>query len=733
MGPTGVGKTELAKTLAEILFGSEEMMVRLDMTEYMEKHEVAKLIGAPPGYVGYEEGGQLTEAVRRRPYSVVLLDEIEKAHPDVFNILIQLLDDGRLTDNKGRTISFKNTTVICTSNLGSGIIQEELLKQSEGLGTRDEGLESKKQGSKAFKTYTVSPTGREIITLLGKYWQKDPKDSEWKAGNLTDYFAGSTIVGGEPASAKTTVGEGEFPVEGFDTHIIAPDGSETVTCDDEMWFRTSTTSKEWTLKPILDQIKGHMVINALLDKPEEQLPTAKIETHAISPTDMEIVSFGDRFWKRDNLQIKDWTTGLLSEYFAEAKLSKGDGGDEGDKGKEKKRKELSGKDQGQKIKAQASSLINQQRFAERGKDTSEVAPLSGDSCEVEELEFPTDKWNVHLFKPTGEEVIISGNRFWRRKDVSTNEWTAGKLEELFTTTAVLDAKKEDLIPLGKTIEKKETEEGDDKYARICKRLMEELRKFFRPELLNRYDEVIIFRPLERKHMMAIVDLQLKGLSKNLKEQNIAIEVSRQAKTYLSETGFDPVFGARPLRRTIQRLIENSISSMLIKRDLATGDTITVDFDGNELTFEVKKFKTKKAEVSDQPTEGQMKSFHCDSCGHEWQVKVDGEKITECPACKGNTIKEIEIKSSDQEEQAVSEEQPEAQEDLVDQKGQAAKDQGIQPAQAPQKGQEASQSPAGDQQKPQNPLETYFGEASPDSTSSSSTPSSEGTAMQPATS
>ncbi len=133
LGPTGVGKTELAKAMAEILFGKEESMIRLDMSEYMEKHEVAKLIGAPPGYVGYEEGGQLTEAVRAKPYSIVLLDEVEKAHPDVFNILLQLLEDGRLTDNKGNTISFKNTVIIATSNLGSAIIQKELSEGGENL------------------------------------------------------------------------------------------------------------------------------------------------------------------------------------------------------------------------------------------------------------------------------------------------------------------------------------------------------------------------------------------------------------------------------------------------------------------------------------------------------------------------------------------------------------------------------------------------------------------------
>ncbi len=125
LGPTGVGKTELAKALAEFLFDTEDALIRIDMSEYMEKHAVAKLIGAPPGYVGYEEGGQLTEKVRRRPYSVILLDEIEKAHPDVFNILLQLLDDGRLTDSKGRVVNFKNTVVIMTSNIASPLIMEE--------------------------------------------------------------------------------------------------------------------------------------------------------------------------------------------------------------------------------------------------------------------------------------------------------------------------------------------------------------------------------------------------------------------------------------------------------------------------------------------------------------------------------------------------------------------------------------------------------------------------------
>jgi ATP-dependent Clp protease ATP-binding subunit ClpB len=142
MGTTGVGKTELAKALAEYLFNDDNAMVRIDMSEYQERHSVSRLVGAPPGYVGYDEGGQLTEAVRRKPYSVILLDEIEKAHPDVFNILLQVLDDGRLTDNKGRIANFKNTIIILTTNIGSHLIQERFAEMEEW--NKDEILEKTK-------------------------------------------------------------------------------------------------------------------------------------------------------------------------------------------------------------------------------------------------------------------------------------------------------------------------------------------------------------------------------------------------------------------------------------------------------------------------------------------------------------------------------------------------------------------------------------------------------------
>ena len=158
LGPTGVGKTELARALAEFLFDDEQAMVRIDMSEYQEKHTVSRMIGAPPGYVGYDEAGQLTEAVRRRPYSVVLFDEVEKAHPEVLNVLLQLLDDGRLTDGKGRTVDFKNAVVIMTSNMGSQFIAEnagELERRRAPAGDRG--------AAAAFPAGVPQPRGRDHL------------------------------------------------------------------------------------------------------------------------------------------------------------------------------------------------------------------------------------------------------------------------------------------------------------------------------------------------------------------------------------------------------------------------------------------------------------------------------------------------------------------------------------------------------------------------------------------
>lgn len=304
LGPTGTGKTELAKVLAEIMFGKKDATIRLDMSEYMEKHEVAKLVGAPPGYVGYEEGGQLTEAVRNKPYSIVLLDEIEKAHPDVFNILLQILEDGRLTDNKGNTVSFKNTVIIATSNIASDLIRKKIIEAN-----------------------TVQNTTHPSI-------------------------------GGQKNS------------------------------DDQ-------------------SVSGSVNQNA--------------PTNPVAPT-------------------------------------------------------------------QAGT------------------PSTSESSE-------TAKANV--------------------------------------------------------------------FKELSAIVMEELTKHFRPELINRFDEVVVFEPLTAENMVQIAKLQIESTRKLLKEQDIGLELSQKALDQLAKEGFDPVYGARPLRRLIQRSIENPIAIYLIQRTIVTGDTILVDYDPSQ--------------------------------------------------------------------------------------------------------------------------------------------------------
>jgi ATP-dependent Clp protease ATP-binding subunit ClpB len=210
MGPTGVGKTELARALAEFLFDDEKAMVRIDMSEYMEKHAVSRLVGAPPGYVGYDEGGQLTEAIRRRPYAVVLFDEIEKAHSDVFNILLQVLDDGRLTDGKGRTVDFRNTVLIMTSNVASDIIQE-MARRGEGEDSKDRLMDALR------RTFRPEFLNRidEIVTFRALGPEEIEKIVEIQLGDLRKRLAERKITIELTVDARKTLAErGYDPVFG---------------------------------------------------------------------------------------------------------------------------------------------------------------------------------------------------------------------------------------------------------------------------------------------------------------------------------------------------------------------------------------------------------------------------------------------------------------------------------------------------------------------------------------
>ncbi|OGK52302.1 hypothetical protein A2966_03340 [Candidatus Roizmanbacteria bacterium RIFCSPLOWO2_01_FULL_41_22] len=595
LGPTGVGKTELAKTLAEILFDQEEAIIRFDMTEYMERHEVAKLLGSPPGYVGFEDGGKLTESVRRKPYSLVLFDEVEKAHPDIFNILLQILDDGRLTDNKGRTISFKNTVVICTSNLGTKMIQDEMVKSNTG----------QVEEPPILSTYTFSPRGREILTIGTKFFERDnvvsmqnigqpvakqSTPATWQSSGLHEYFAGQEMKAKmeaqkpelvateaqdvnqdqEPAEVNPQAEKVryEFPILGYDTHAISQKGTEVITKDTQVFLRSATTAKVWEGTNLIDYFKDQIVVNALPDAPDEQLPTAKLKTHAFTPDEKEIVTYKDRYWIRKEGSA-DWQTGSLKDYFI-----------------------------GQK------------------SDTGSL---------------PTSHWDIHTFSPSGHEVIIVGNNIWHREQ-NNPVWKSQTLADYFGTD----------FPLEKELgEKKRIESASDvkKYQKIKDKVMVELVKFFRPELINRFDEVIVFEPLKFEHMIEIVKLQLKDLSKLLEEQELGFSYTDSAIKEIVRSGFDPIYGARPLRRAIQRLVENPISELIIAQKVKAGDTIILDFNGEEFTFNVERVEMVPSDSLNQAVGGKKK-FVCESCAKQFETEVVPNSTAICANCASPKVQEI---------------------------------------------------------------------------------------------
>jgi len=847
LGPTGVGKTELAKTLADVLFGQEEAMIRFDMTEYMEKHEVAKLLGAPPGYVGYEEGGKLTEAVRRKPYSVVLFDEVEKAHPDIFNILLQILDDGRLTDNKGHVISFKNSVVICTSNIGTAVIQDEMLRSGKteveeppvlstyvfsprgrevlSIGAKyfqriangeivnavsDQSQDEKKQ----LTTFAFSPRGRQIITSGSQYFERDvvlslkeespdtdkknaqPKAKlNWKKGILADYFTGQKIEEDQNEGKKTDENI-SFPVEKFDTHAISPQGVEMVTKDSAVFYRTSTTAKIWKTTNLIDYTKDNVVVNALPDAPEQQLPTAHWQTHAFSQDEMEIVTLDNRFWRRKE-NTNDWETGLLKDYFVNQTVKTGNfPGDYWDVhtfspsgeeiivvgntlfvrktnesaweskpivdyfGKEYpleekiEKKKVAGKQQvketdskeaqkweegmlldyfaGQEIEKEeeksSTSEDNKDKenvdFPVQGFDTHAISPKGLETItkgsmvfyrpsttsktwktttlikmfenqkvvnafsDAQDEQLPTVKLKTHAYTKEGNEIVSYKDRYWTRKQ-DTTDWETGYLKDYFVDQTIVqtDTKEEktfptthwdvqSISPLGLEIiivgeniwyrntsektwktdslkkyfgedfplekvieEKRKVDEEIDrkKYGLVKDKVMNELRKFFRPELINRFDEVIVFEPLRFIHMIAIVKLQLKSVGKSLEDQDMGFMYTDAAVKEVVRSGFDPIYGARPLRRAIQKLIENPISTLIIETKVKAGDQILVDFDGENFVFNVEKVELVDASKLQKQV---IKSFLCEVCANKFKTEVVNNATPVCSKCASKKLQEV---------------------------------------------------------------------------------------------
>ena len=589
LGPTGVGKTELAKTLAEVLFGQEEAMIRFDMTEFMEKHEVAKLLGAPPGYVGYEEGGKLTEAVRRKPYSVILFDEVEKAHPDIFNILLQILDDGRLTDNKGHVVSFKNTVVITTSNIGTKMIQDDIMAQGQV------DIEE----PTVISTYTFSPRGRQILTIMGKVFERETDKDPWQNKMLIDYFAGQKVEVTAPAgeAPQTPKEAPPFPGKEFGTHAVSPKGVEIITLGDTMYQRTSTTAKVWQAVSLIDYFKDGVVINAIPDAPDQQLPTVKLKTQAFTPSELEIVSYRDRYWKR-KAGDTNWETGSLKDYFQDETV----------------------------IGATPATPVPAKPVVAPAADAK---PTDKTPEPATPTMLPTNYWDIHAFMPTGTEMIVVGDKVWT-KEAAAKVWQMTTLNQYFGTG----------FPLDKEVEEKkkiEEELSKNKYERTQAKVLNELRKFFRPELINRFDEVIVFEPLKYQHMLKIVSLQMKAVKKLLEDQSIGFVWTEATGKEIVRQGFDPLYGARPLKRTIQKLLENPISTLIIEKKVKEGDMIAVDFDGENFVFNIEK-TTMVAES--ELAKKQLRKFMCVNSRHTFETEVVNSATTVCPLDANEPVQEV---------------------------------------------------------------------------------------------
>ncbi len=541
LGPTGVGKTELAKTLAEVLFGEESALIRFDMTEYMQKHEVAKLLGAPPGYVGYEEGGKLTEAVRRKPYSVILFDEIEKAHPDIFNILLQILDDGRLTDNKGRVISFKNTVVICTSNIGTRIIQNELLR--EGI--------SEVEPQRVLDVY-LKINDQEIVVKAQKVYTR-AKGQDWQVFDLDKFFEDKKIKNSDLVS---------FPHK-IDTLSFDKD-KEFLSAGDLVYIR-SLSDQAYEVLSLKDYFKGANLI-AKSEGVDSEFPVQRWKTHNFVG-DQEVISFRDRVWVR-KIGDKVWKVMQLKDYFENHEVSSGE-------------------------------------------------------------EFPVEYWDVHT-NLDGKEAIIVGERVFLRSD--------DKLWKVMSLAEVLGE-----YPWGKESDEVSKLE-EDVYKRIKKKVMAELGKFFRPELINRFDEIIVFEPLKYEDMKKIVRLQLSNLQKRLVEQDIGFRFTEKAVEAIVKIGFDPVFGARPLRRAIQVNIENVLSTEIIAGRIKPGDYIELDYDSARFIFnKIQSVPESEERAVVQQEKVVIKRFRCNKCGEEFQTEVVPNSTTICPKCLayGADLQEVE--------------------------------------------------------------------------------------------
>ncbi|PJE63212.1 hypothetical protein COU88_00735 [Candidatus Roizmanbacteria bacterium CG10_big_fil_rev_8_21_14_0_10_39_6] len=384
------------------------------------------------------------------------------------------------------------------------------------------------------------------------------------------------------------------PMIRIDTHAISPTGLEVITSGEDVYIRKATTAKEWEKMSLVDYTKGQVVVNALPDTPDEQLPTVQFSTHTFSPQEEEIVTYKDRVWVRKP-NSNNWETKTLAQYI--------------------------------------------------GEETKQ------------EKAVPSTYWDNYIFDQKGNALVIVGEEAYKK---TAQGWQFMKLAEVFGETFPLEEEM-------KKMQKIEEDVSTKQFAKIKPKVMSELLKFMRPELVNRFDEVIIFEPLKFVHMLEIVKLQLKALSKLLEEQSLGLHVTSVAQKELVKQGFDPIYGARPLRRTIQKRVENAISELIIAEKVDEGDVIVVDFDGQKFTFTM--------DTSGMYLEKEeKKSYTCTWCNKSFETIVVPNSTVVCAYCgKGQTEKSEKSSDTNQRQENNLHEQ-EDKEDVQDQIAESGQDQ-----------------------------------------------------------
>ena len=385
---------------------------------------------------------------------------------------------------------------------------------------------------------------------------------------LLDYFAGQEVNGEEKF---------ELPMHGFDTHAMSSTGIEMITKAGDVFSKTSTTTKTWEHTNLISYFKEGVVINALPDAPDEQLPTAALKTHAFSPDEGEVVTYKDRYWRR-KLSTNDWQTGFLKDYLVDQTADKG--------------------------------------------------------------QLPIAYWDIHTFSPSGAEVLVVGATVWT-KTTGEPQWKAKSIAEYFGPDLPLDQHVEEKQKIDSEIHKKQFESLKEK-------VMAEMLKFFRPELVNRFDETIMFEPLRFEHMTRIAKIQLKGVQKSMENQDMGFAYTEAGVKEIAREGFDPVFGARPLRRAIQKIVENPISSLIIEKKANAGDEVEVDFDGQQFVFNVR-----KATLLEKKEQKQGKRFLCDVCAAKFSTEIIANSTGICASCGSTKIQEqfdIDAMPTQKEEQ-----------------------------------------------------------------------------------